>query len=264
MRICARISSARLQEGDMKETTLIVTANEMLCEDACLLETEGDIPVFAPGQFAMLEVPLADRLLRRPFGIAEADGRSAAFLSQLKGEGTRALSRLKYGDRISAVLPLGNGFPVLSGKIAVVGGGFGVAPLLPAARACKAAGAEVRIYNGFASAEREFLSGLFAKAGSLTVCTDDGSAGYHGFPTAALEADLGGFFPDAIFCCGPTPLMRAAKRLGESRGITTYVSLEQRMGCGVGACLTCTCRAGGHNKRVCKDGPVFLSTEVEL
>lgn len=260
---CAKILLPRLREGDMEDRTLIVAANEMLCEDAYLLEAEGEIPDFAPGQFAMLRVPLADRLLRRPLGIVQADKNAVTFLYQVKGEGTRALSRLRYGDRIYVLLPLGNGFPVFGKKVAIVGGGFGVAPLLSAARACADKGAEVRIYNGFASAEREFFSGLFSAAGKLTVCTDDGSAGFHGFPSAALEADLAEFTPEAILCCGPSPLMRAVKRLGESRGITTYLSLEQRMGCGVGACLTCTCKAGGHNKRVCKDGPVFLSTEVE-
>ena len=247
----------------MKDVPVKVAANEKLYDGAYMLTVEGDLPPFSPGQFAMVEVPSGERILRRPFGIVYSDGRKCGFLYQVKGGGTRALTRLKSGDELKVLMPLGNGFPVFGKRVAIVGGGFGVAPLLSAARACADKGAEVRIYNGFASAEREFFSGLFSAAGKLTVCTDDGSAGFHGFPSVALEADLAEFTPEAILCCGPSPLMRAVKRLGESRGITTYLSLEQRMGCGVGACLTCTCKAGGHNKRVCKDGPVFLSTEVE-
>lgn len=248
----------------MKDIAVRVTANEKLYDGAYIMTVEGDMPPFRPGQFAMVETPLGERILRRPFGIVDADDRSCAFIYQVKGEGTEALTHLRYGDALKVMMPLGNGFPLSSGKVAVVGGGFGVAPLLSVAKSCKAAGAEVRIYNGFASVEREMLSRLFAEYGTLTVCTDDGSAGYHGFPFAALESDMNdGFAPDVIMCCGPAPLMRAVKKLGESRGITTYLSLEQRMGCGVGACLTCTCKVDGHNKRVCKDGPVFLSTEVQ-
>lgn len=250
----------------MKDIAAKVTANEKLYDGAYLLTLASaeDIPECAAGQFAMVEVPLGDHILRRPFGIVEAGGNTCTFLYQVKGAGTEALSGLRYGDGARVTLPLGNGFPTFSGKVAVVGGGFGVAPLLSAARACKAAGAEVRIYNGFATAERIMLTGLFAEAGKLTVCTDDGSTGFRGFPTAALEADIAaGWTPDVILCCGPSPLMRVVKKLGEERGIVTYLSLEQRMGCGIGACLTCTCKVAGHNKRVCKDGPVFISTEVQ-
>ena len=109
------------------------------------------------------------------------------------------------------------------------------------------------------------LEGLFSEAGKLTVCTDDGSYGFHGFPSQALESELDEFRPQVIFCCGPEPLMRAVKRIGESRGITTYLSLEQRMGCGVGACLVCVCDLeNGARARVCKDGPVFAIGEVDL
>ena len=249
----------------MKDIPVRVTANEKLYDGAYIMSVEGDIPSFRPGQFAMVTTPPGERILRRPFGIVDADEHWCAFLYQVKGEGTKALTRMRYGDELRVLMPLGNGFPVADGRVAVVGGGFGVAPLLSAAKACKTAGAEVRIYNGFATAERIMLSALFSETGECTVCTDDGSEGFGGFPTAALEADIAdGFTPDVILCCGPTPLMRAVKKLGEARSIRTYLSLEQRMGCVVGACLTCTCKAGGHNKRVCKDGPVFLSTEVEL
>ncbi len=246
----------------MKDYTAKVLVNEKLYEGAyaLTLETEG-MPKVRGGQFAMLTVPPADRILRRPFGIVAAEENSCRFLYQVKGKGTDALTRLTRGDKVEVMLPLGNGFPKIDcERLAIVGGGFGVAPLLLPAK--ENADKEVRIYNGFATKSQIMLEGLFSEAGKLTVCTDDGSYGFHGFPSQALESELDEFRPQVIFCCGPEPLMRAVKRIGESRGITTYLSLEQRMGCGVGACLTCTCKAAGHNKRVCKDGPVFLSTEV--
>ena len=246
----------------MKDYTAKVKANKKLYDGAYALTLEvDDMPEVSGGQFAMLTVPPADSILRRPLGIVTADSGSCSFIYQVKGKGTDALTRLTSGDEIMVMLPLGNGFPKIEcERLAIVGGGFGVAPLLIPAK--ENADKEVRIYNGFATKSQIMLEGLFEKAGKLKVCTDDGSYGFHGFPSQALENEIDEFRPQAIFCCGPEPLMRAVKRIGESRGTATYLSLEQRMGCGVGACLTCTCKAAGRNKRVCKDGPVFLSTEV--
>lgn len=240
-----------------------VINNEEICEGAFLLEVGFDkLPQVRGGQFAMLEVPRDDCVLRRPLGICMADDGYAAFLYQLKGKGTRALSYLQPGDGVRALMPLGNGFPMGAYRnVAIVGGGFGIAPLYMTA--ANYGGGNVRIYNGFATKKQIMLEKQFSAVGELTVCTDDGSYGFHGFPTQSLQADIEkGFVPDVIFCCGPDPLMKAVARLGKAHGIETYVSLEAHMGCGVGACLTCTCKASGHNKRVCKDGPVFLSTEV--
>ena len=252
-----------------KKENAQVVSQERLAQDIYSMWIKTEAAAEAkPGQFISMYTNDGSKLLPRPISICEIDKENGSlrvvYRVTGKNTGTEEFAKLQAGDTIPVIGPLGNGFPLSSGKVAVVGGGFGVAPLLSVAKSCKAAGAEVRIYNGFASVEREMLSGLFAEYGTLTVCTDDGSAGYHGFPFAALESDMNdGFAPDVIMCCGPAPLMRAVKKLGESRGITTYLSLEQRMGCGVGACLTCTCKVDGHNKRVCKDGPVFLSTEVQ-
>ncbi len=246
----------------MKEHIGVVLGNREIADGAYLLEMSFDkLPLSKGGQFAMLEVPREDCILRRPLGVCMADSSYAAFLYRLKGKGTHALTTLVKGDEVKVTMPLGNGFPI--GKfenVAIIGGGFGVAPLYLTAIEC---GGNARIYNGFSTKKQIMLGKEFASVGKLTLCTDDGSAGFHGFPTAALESDMAeGYKPDAIFCCGPEPLMKAVKRLGEARGIPTYLSLEAHMGCGVGACLTCTCKVAGHNKRVCKDGPVFLSEEV--
>lgn len=247
----------------MKDVVAEVLNNRMIAPDAYLLEVSlpsGATADVRGGQFAMLEVPRADCILRRPLGICMAGEEYAAFLYQVKGGGTQALTTLEAGDELNISLPLGNGFPDVGSNVAIVGGGFGVVPLMPTAVQC---GGNARLYLGFADKKHVMLKKEFASVGKLTLCTDDGSEGFRGFPTQALERDLAeGFAPDAILCCGPEPLMRAVKALGESRGIPTYLSLEARMGCGVGACLTCTCKADGHNKRVCKDGPVFRSSEV--
>ncbi len=248
----------------MNDFTGEVIANSEIAPGAFLLEMSfSGLPEMRGGQFAMLETPREDCVLRRPLGICMAAPDYAAFLMQVKGGGTEAISRLECGDTLRVTMPLGNGFPVKPGATAaIVGGGFGIAPLYMTAAEC---GGNVRIYNGFATAKQVMLADRFAAVGRLTVCTDDGSRGYRGYPVNALAEDMdGGFAPDVIYCCGPEPLMRAVKKLGEERGVETHLSLEQRMGCGVGACLTCTCKLAGHNTRVCKDGPVFRSTEVYL
>lgn len=241
-----------------------VINNTEICPGGYLLEVGFDrLPHVRGGQFAMLEVPRADCVLRRPLGVCMADEGYAAFLYQVKGVGTRALTLLGPGDGIRVTLPLGNGFPEDGDydSVAVVGGGFGIAPLYMTA--AEYGGRDVRIYNGFSDRRAVMLEKQFAALGKLTVCTDNGSKGYHGYPVTALEEDMKrGFSPDVIFCCGPDPLMRAVKRLGEKSGVPTYLSLETHMGCGVGACLTCTCKVAGHNTRVCKDGPVFRAEEV--
>ncbi len=247
----------------MKDYIGEIVANKQIAPDAyCITIEVKNMPEVRPGQFAMLEVPREDCILRRPFGVLSHDENNVSFLYQIKGKGTDALTMLEVGDNIKLAFPLGNGFP-LGGekKIAVVGGGFGIVPLYSVADCYR--GAEVRIYNGFASEGKVMLEREFGKLGKLTVCTDDGSRGFHGYPVAALERDMDdGFAPETIFCCGPEPLMKSVKAFATRRGVKAYLSLEQRMGCGIGACLTCTCKADGHNKRVCKDGPVFESTEV--
>ena len=252
----------------MKDYTAKVLANEKLYEGAYALTLEAEgMPKVRGGQFAMLTVPPADRILRRPFGIVAADENSCCFLYQVKGKGTDALTRLTRGDKVEVMLPLGNGFPKIDcERLAIVGGGFGVAPLLLPAK--ENADKEVRIYNGFATKSQIMLEGLFSEAGKLTVCTDDGSYGKKGFVTAVAREAADEIKPDEILVCGPVVMYRALKKCFEGSGIPIYVSLEQRMGCGIGACLVCNCkvrRADGEGYvRVCKDGPVFLLDEVVL
>lgn len=246
----------------MKDYTAKVISNKQITPDGMELTVQiKDPPAVRGGQFAMLKTNRSDLILRRPLGIVKAGNGRFTFIYQIKGEGTKALSGLTSGDEMQVTLPLGKPFDTGGAKtVAIIGGGYGTMPLLLAATDIKTA--EKYIYTGFATKAAVMLEKEFNAAGYHTLCTDDGSAGFKGFPTAALERDFDKIKPDIILCCGPEPLMRSVKDLGESRGVKTLLSFEQRMGCGIGACLVCTCKVSGKNTRVCADGPVFDSREV--
>ena len=222
----------------------------------------------ACGQFLNISTGNPAHLLKRPFGIMRSSGTNVTFCYQLKGEGTRLLSQAKPGDGLHVTLPLGNGFqiPESAKKIAVIGGGVGVFPLLSVVEGVK--GREYYTYLGFRSAEYSCLVGEFAAASKrLSVVTDDGSLGKKTNAVSAFIEEYESVLPDLIVSCGPPVMLRALKERLKERGITTpcLVSLEERMGCGIGACLVCVCKkSDGSNARVCKDGPVFDINEVEL
>lgn len=212
-----------------------------------------------PGQFAHLLVP--GFTLRRPISFSEIDRQAGTlrFVVLINGEGTRVLSAVRPGDTIDLIGPIGNRFLPGPGRNLYVGGGIGVAPLLGAMKETK--GETVAIL-GFKSGKSSYLLEEFnAAATQCILVTEDGSAGEQGFPTAPLARMLQP--GDTVHACGPTGLLSAVKDVCEKAGITCYLSIDSRMGCGVGACLVCTCKkAGGGYAHVCKDGPVFLSTEV--
>lgn len=217
-----------------------------------------------PGQFAHILVP--GKTLRRPISICGIGEDTLRFVFQIRGEGTDILSKSKVGDYWDILAPLGNGFDLgdLSRKVCFVGGGIGVPPLLEAA---KRFGSNAVVITGFRNKEAVILNEDFKEAGcELIVTTDDGSFGYHGLVTEVLPADC-----DAIFACGPTPMLRALKAEAEKRNISCQISLEERMACGVGACLGCACKlidasseTGWRYGHVCKDGPVFDAQMVDF
>ena len=143
-----------------------------------------------------------------------------------------------------------------------MGGGIGTPPLLPPAQFH---GANATVITGFRTASAAILQADFAASGAKTIlCTDDGSAGFHGFTTEALEQRLSEGDVGVVYTCGPKVMMKGVAAIAADRGISCYVSMEERMGCGVGACLVCACdMADGSRKHVCKDGPVFDSREVD-
>ena len=221
---------------------------------------------FHGGQFVNLETGDKSLLLRRPLGVCIAEGNELSLCYQVKGKGTKKLTEAKSGDKLKVLLPLGNYFD-LSGykKVAVVGGGVGIFPLIAAIRENK--DVEFHAFMGFRNKSAVCLLNELEKCRSLTVTTDDGSYGKKGNAVEAFLSEAENFDFDAVISCGPPVMLKALKQRLAERDIKTpcFVSLEERMGCGVGACLVCVCKtADGKNARVCKDGPVFDINKVVL
>lgn len=251
----------------MKELTVTVLENTRIAEEIYSLTfaTEEEIAVQA-GQFCMIGV--GEKPLRRPIAVCKAEGERITVCYRLKGEGTRKLaSDYKTGEKLCVLMPLGNGFILNEAqkKIAVVGGGVGIFPLISAIRQY-APVKSINAYMGFRNRAALCMEYELERCQKVSVATDDGSVGFHGTSVQAFERDLlHGTKFDAVLSCGPTPMLRALKQVVNGTDIPTYVSLEERMGCGIGACLVCTCqKTDGARARVCKDGPVFEINEVEL
>lgn len=214
--------------------------------------------VAQPGQFAHIYVP--GKTLRRPVSICEIDRakETLRFVFQIRGEGTAHLAEKSVGDTMDILAPLGSGFSLgdTARKAVFVGGGIGVPPLLEAA---KAFGKNATVITGFRSQNAVILTQDFEKNGNrVLVATDDGSFGHHGLVTDCME----GLDFDVVFACGPTPMLKAVCKMAKERGVPCQISLEERMACGVGACLGCAVRLRNENGdiyygHVCKNGPVF-------
>lgn len=250
----------------MREVTATVLENKKIAENVYSLTFYADEEItIRPGQFVMIGVGAYP--LRRPIAVCMAEGGRVTVCYQLKGGGTKYLAEnYKAGEKLSVLLPLGNGFYVdeKEMKVAIVGGGVGVFPLISAIRAY-ADKKEVYAYMGFRNRDCVCMEYEMRRGKSLTVATDDGSFGYHGTAVQAFMEDYETVKPDVVLSCGPLPMLRALKKAMEGKGIPVYVSLEERMGCGIGACLVCVCdKTDGAHARVCKDGPVFEMGEVQL
>lgn len=217
----------------------------------------------APGQFAHIHVP--GKTLRRPISICDIDKDAGTlrFVFQVRGGGTAELAKFKVGDAFDILAPLGHGFMVEPEKKALfVGGGIGVPPLLGAA---KHYGENATVAIGFRSRDFVILEDDFKAAGcEVRVATDDGSYGHHGL-VLDLIRDLR---PDVIHACGPMVMLRAVAQLAKENNIRCEISLEERMACGIGACLGCAVELNGEDGtymgHVCKDGPVFAAERVVL
>ena len=207
--------------------------------------------------------------LRRPISICDIDSVKGTLriVFEVRGEGTKELSEYQTGELIDMLAPLGNGFTIdcSADNVVLIGGGIGTPPMLPLA---KQYGQKATVITGFRSANAVILQEDFKSTGANTiVCTDDGSTGVHGVVTTPLQEVLSSKKVDLICACGPTPMLKAIVKLAEEYNIPCQISLEERMGCGIGACLVCACktkRENGqeHYAHVCKDGPVFNAKEV--
>ena len=223
----------------------------------------------SPGQFVSVYCRDGSRLLPRPISICEIDRQrdQLRLVYRVAGKGTKEFSRLHPGVALRVMWPLGNGFPLKEAqdkKVLLVGGGIGIPPMLETAKQLDTRKVLVMGYR-----DELFLDQELKRYGTLYIATEDGSEGTRGNVLDAIRENE--LHPEVIFACGPTPMLRALKEYAQEKQIPCWISMEERMACGIGACLGCVCQSKEmdshshvHNKRICKDGPVFLSTEVEI
>jgi len=233
-----------------------------------------------PGQFVHIRCSKdCYPLLRRPLSIHRIDKEKGEIfiLFQVVGEGTKLLSQRAVRDDLDILGPIGNGFNIYpkSQKILVVGGGIGVAPLLALVEESINQGKEVRVLIGVLKREMVISEDIYKSLeAKVDIATEDGSYKYKGSVTDLLEEVIirEGWIPDQIFACGPKPMLKKVAEIASNTNINCQVSLEERMGCGIGVCLGCVCKIKTKNKkedkvkyefkRVCVDGPIFKATEV--
>lgn len=251
-----------------KERAVVVSQEKIATDIYSLwLRTEAAVTAKA-GQFISMYTNDSGKLLPRPISICEIDkeNKQLRVVYRVTGEntGTEQFSKLTAGDEIEILGPLGNGFPLKEKKAFLIGGGIGIPPMLELA---KQLNVEKQIVVGYR--DELFLTEELSENGTVYVATEDGSAGTKGNVLDAIREN--GLTADIIYACGPTPMLRALKAYAEENQIECYISMEERMACGIGACLACVCKSkekdhhtNVHNKRICKDGPVFLATEVDL
>ncbi len=256
--------------GKKKETTVVVSQTE-IATDIYDMWIETDLSLQAtPGQFISVYTQDKSTLLPRPISICEVDRENhrLRIVYRVAGKGTREFSGYHAGASIDILGTLGNGFPLeaAKGKKAfLMGGGIGIPPMLELA---KELDCDKDIIVGYRNSEL-FLADELTRYGNLYIATEDGSKGTRGnVMNAIAEQNLKA---DVIYACGPMPMLRAIKKFAEVQNIPAYISLEERMACGVGACLGCVVKtknvdAHSHvkNARVCTDGPVYLASEVDI
>lgn len=255
-------------EGKYRETAVVLRQEQMTADVYDLwLSCPQIASEAAAGQFVAVYCKNDSLILPRPISICQVDAETSAIrlVYRVVGKGTDEFRTYVAGDQVEVMGPLGNGFPKKEKKAFLIGGGIGIPPMLELARELNC---EKQIILGYRDGET-FLEPELAKYGTTYMATEDGSVGTKGNVLDAIREN--GLDAEVIYACGPTPMLRAIKAFGEERGIETWLSLEEKMACGIGACLACVCKSkekdehtNVHNKRICKDGPVFLAGEVEL
>ncbi|MCM1154517.1 MAG: dihydroorotate dehydrogenase electron transfer subunit [Roseburia sp.] len=258
-----------------KKVIATVVSQKEIAEQIFDLWLETELALDAhPGQFAAIYPHSAATLLPRPISICETDKekKRLRFVYRVAGTGTKEFSSYRVGDEVSLLGVLGNGFPLeaAAGKrVFLMGGGIGIPPMLQLAKELtKEVTGEKKIIAGYRNSDL-FLQEDLEKYGELYIATEDGSIGTKGNVLDAVrENDL---HADIIMACGPLPMLRAVKKYAVQNDMKAYLSLEERMACGVGACLGCVCKTKEvdshshvHNARICTDGPVFEANEVDI
>ena len=253
----------------LKETATVINQKEISPGIFDLkISFPGGADQAKPGQFVGIYCKDGGRLLPRPISICEIDKAEGTIriVYRIAGSGTREISGWKEGDTFEILGPLGNGFTPGEGRAIIVGGGIGVPPMLELAR--QMAGVKT-VVLGYRDSGNMFLKEEFEAIADVKVSTDDGSAGIHGTVVDAIREY--GITGDTIYACGPMPMLKALAEYAEEHGMEAQISLEERMACGVGACLGCIVKTKSrdhhtnvNNRRICKDGPVFDAREVSF
>ena len=230
------------------------------------LQTEEIAPAAKAGQFVSLYCKDGSRLLPRPISLCGIDrqNRTLRLVYRVAGKGTEEFSGLEEKDEIKILGPLGNGFELLEKKAFLIGGGIGIPPMLQLAKELNCEKTAVLGYR-----DELFLLEDFKAVCDTYIATEDGSAGTKGNVLDAIRENA--LSADVIYACGPTPMLRALRDYANEHNMECYISMEERMACGIGACLACVCKSkekdghtNVHNKRICKEGPVFNAKEVEF
>ncbi len=238
-----------------KQNIYKILSNKKIAKDVFEMVLEGDTQyITAPGQF--INIQLDGRFLRRPISVCDYDDTTVTIIYKVVGEGTEMMSALSAGETLDVLTGLGNGYDISQGtKPMLIGGGVGVPPMYNLCKKLIAAGQKPVVILGFNTKDEIFYEDEFKALGvEVRVATADGSYGIKGFVTDAFADDY-----DYFYTCGPMPMFRAIEAKVTTSG---QYSFEERMGCGFGACMGCSCKTKYGNKRICKDGPVLVREEI--
>lgn len=251
----------------VKERAVIVRQDEIATDVYSIwFQSEHMASRAVPGQFISVYCNEGSRLLPRPISICETDKKKGRIriVYRVMGKGTHEFSHYQAGDALEIMGPLGNGFSLKEKKALLIGGGIGIPPLVELAK-------QLTCDKAIAAGYRDelFLVEELQRYGDVYIATENGSVGTKGTVLDAIREN--GITADIIYACGPTPMLRAVKQYALEKGMEAQISLEEKMACGIGACLACVCKTKEkdphshvNNSRVCKDGPVFDAREVEL
>ncbi|MGN0541259.1 MAG: dihydroorotate dehydrogenase electron transfer subunit [Acutalibacteraceae bacterium] len=241
----------------MKQGIFRITSNKKIARDIFKMTLAGDTSaITAPGQF--VNIKLDGFFLRRPISVCDCVGENLALIYKTVGRGTEQMSRMKNGDELDLLTGLGNGYNTRTSGDSplLVGGGVGVPPMYMLCRKLISEGKNVTVVLGFNSKDDVFYENEFRALGAdVHITTADGTYGTKGFVTDVIKNIQYTFF----YTCGPEPMFRAMHKIMKTPG---QYSFEERMGCGFGACMGCSCKTLTGNKRICKEGPVMESEEI--
>lgn len=252
-----------------KETAKILSQNKIADGIYSMWIETSAAKEAKPGQFIDVYVNDDSKLLPRPISICEVKDNSLRIVYRVVGGGTKIMSTYQEGDEIQIIGPLGNGFDMRDGKAILVGGGIGIPPMVELAKNLSEKIGRENVISVMGYRDELFLVDELEQFSTVVIATEDGSTGTKGTVIDALNEN--GVDGDVLYACGPIPMLKALKDWANEKGIECQISLEERMACGIGACLACVCKTKEKdehsnvcNKRICKDGPVFDANEIDF